>query len=262
MIAAILLLWTSEKARQWRSTWSTWDWVGFFVLAIGAIIVFSASVGAFSQSWIISTGYYRHRMIVYGLWAVGAFTIGVGLLPVLSLAALVRPRGEQWTRELRAFVAVTASAVLTFGFYTAVKAAFLSTVFSTVVEERNLIYLAPLCFIAMALALERGRLRWWALAATAGLVLYVILTTPYQLDLWPYADALGFGIVQMANRDLAFDNGDVKLLLVVVLVVCLGLLLAPRLVRGRRYAGSGSRSPRARSFSPGTSPARSRPRTA
>ena len=31
--------------------------------------------------------------------------------------------------------------MLTFGLYTAVKAAFLSTVFSTVVEERNLIYL-------------------------------------------------------------------------------------------------------------------------
>ena len=40
-------------------------------------------------------------------------------------------------------------------------------------------------------------------AGTAGLVLYVILTTPYQLDLWPYADALGFGVVQMANRDSA-----------------------------------------------------------
>jgi hypothetical protein len=239
VVAVVLLLWTSQAARRWRTTWSAWDWVGFFVLAIGVIIVFSASVGAFSQSWLISTGYYRHRMIVYGLWAVGAFTIGVGLLPVLSLAALVRPRGEQWTRELRAFVAVAAAAVLTFGFYTAVKAAYLSTVFSTVVEERNLIYLAPICFAAMALALERGRMRWWALAATTGLVLYVILTTPYQLDLWPYADALGFGVVQMANRDLAFDDGDIKLLLVVVLVVCIGLLLAPRLVRGRRYAGLG-----------------------
>lgn len=235
VLAIVLLLWTSPKAREWRTRWSTWDWVGFFVLAIGAIIVFSASVGAFSQSWIISTGHYRHRLIEYGLWAAGAFTIGLGLLPVLCLAALVRPRGEQWTRELRAFVAVTASAVLTFGFYTAVKAAFLSTVFATVVEERNLIYLAPLCFISMALAFERGRVRWWALAATTGLVLYVILTTPYQLDLWPYADALGFGVVQLANRDLAFDNGDVKLLLVVVLIVCLALLLTPRLVRGRRY---------------------------
>ena len=59
----------------------------------------------------------------------------------------MRPRGEQWTRELRAFVAVAAAGVLTFGLYTAVKAAYLSTVFSTVVEERNLIYLAPLCFV-------------------------------------------------------------------------------------------------------------------
>ena len=71
------------------------------MLAIGAIIVFSASVGAFSQTWLISTGYYRHRMIVYGLWAAGAFTIGVGLLPVVALAALVRPKGVPWTRELR-----------------------------------------------------------------------------------------------------------------------------------------------------------------
>ena len=35
-------------------------------------------------------------------------------------------------------------AILTFGLYTAVKAAFLSTVFATRVEERNLIYLGPL----------------------------------------------------------------------------------------------------------------------
>ena len=240
VIAVLFLLWTSEAARTWRKRWTAWDWAGFTILAIGAVIVFSASVGAFSQSWIVSTGYYRHRMIVYGLWAAGAFTIGVGLLPVLALAALVKPKGERWTQEMRAFVAVTGSAVIVFGFYTAVKAAYLSTVFSTVVEERNLIYLAPLCFIALALALERpGRLRWWAIAGTAGLVLYVILTTPYQLDLWPYADALGFGVVQMANRDLAFDNGDVKTLLVVALVIGLALLLAPRFLRGHRRAGIG-----------------------
>ena len=105
--------------------------------------------------------------------------------------SLVRPRGEQWTRELKAFVALTAASVIAFGLYTATKAAYLSTVFSTTVVERNLIYLAPLLFVATALALERGRLRWWAVAGTAGFVLYVILTTPYQLDLWPYSDALG-----------------------------------------------------------------------
>ena len=92
-------------------------------------------------------------------------------------------------------------AVIAFGLYTATKAAYLSTKFATVVAERNLIYLAPLAFVATALAL-RARPpaaggRW---PARAGFVLYVILTTPYQLNLRPYSDALGLSIVQMANR--------------------------------------------------------------
>jgi hypothetical protein len=237
-LAALFLLWTSASAKRWRRTWSIWDWTGAIVLGIGGIIFFSAVVGAHSQTWFIATGFYRHRTIVYGLWAAGAFAIGLGLLPVVALAALVRPRGEQWTRELKAFVALTAASVIAFGLYTATKASYLSTVFSTTVEERNLIYVAPLLFTATALAFERGRLRWWALAGTAGFVLYVILTTPYQLDLWPYSDALGFSIVQMANRDLAFDDRDVTWLLVVVLVVSLGLLVAPRFIARRRVATS------------------------
>ena len=69
---------------------------------------------------------------------------------VVALASLVRPRGEVWTSELKAFVALTASSVIAFGLYTATKAAYLSTVFSTVVAERNLVYLAPLTFVATA----------------------------------------------------------------------------------------------------------------
>ncbi len=233
-LAAIFLAWQGEPAKRWRRAWSAWDWTGAIVLIVGGIIFFSAVVGTKSQTWFIATGAYRHRTIVYGLWAAGAFAIGVGLLPVVALAALVRPRGEQWTRELKAFVALTAASLLAFGLYTATKAAYLSTVFSTTVVERNLIYLAPLLFVATALALERGRLRWWALAGTAGFVLYVILTTPYQLDLWPYSDALGFSIVQMANRDLAFDDRDVTWLLVVVLIVSIGLLYGGRFLTRRR----------------------------
>lgn len=232
-LAVLFLLWTSVAAKRWRSGWSRWDWAGAIVLGIGAIILFSAVVGSHSQTWLIATGYYRHRMIVYGLWAAGAFAIGLGLLPVVALAGLVRPRGERWTRELKAFVAVTAASIVAFGLYTAAKASYISTVFSTLIEERNLIYLAPLLFVATALALERGRLRVWAVAGTAGFVLYVILTTPYQLSLRPYSDALGLSILQMANRDLGFDDGDVKVLLVVVLVVSVALLSAPAL-RARR----------------------------
>jgi hypothetical protein len=128
-LAALFLLWTSAPAKRWRRTWSIWDWTGAVVLGIGGIIFFSAVVGAHSQTWFIATGFYRHRTIVYGLWAAGAFAIGLGLLPVVALAALVRPRGEQWTRELKAFVALTAASVIAFGLYTATKAAYLSTVF-------------------------------------------------------------------------------------------------------------------------------------
>jgi type II secretory pathway pseudopilin PulG len=236
VLAALFLLWTSAPAKRWRRTWSRWDWAGAIVLLIGGIILSSAVIGSQSKTWFIATGFYRERTIEYGLWAAGAFAIGLGLLPIVALAALARPRGEQWTRELKAFVAVTAAGVIAFGLYTATKAAYLSTVFSTVVAERNLIYLAPLAFVATALALERPRLRWWAVAATAGFVLYVILTTPYQLNLRPYSDALGLSIVQMANVDLAFDDHDVTWLLVVALIVSLALLIAPRFIRGSRFA--------------------------
>jgi hypothetical protein len=228
-LAVIFLLLTSARFKAWRRSWSLGDWVGAVVLGIGAIILFSAVVGAHSQTWFISTGFYRHRTIVYGLWAAGAFTIGLGVLPVVCLAALVRPRGEQWTREMKAYVSLTCAGLLAFGLYTATKASYLSTKFSTVVAERNLIYLAPLLFVATGLALERGRLRLWAVLGTAGFCLYVILTTPYQLDLWPYSDALGFSIVQMANRNLAMDDRDVTWLLVVVLIVSVAILVVPRL---------------------------------
>jgi hypothetical protein len=234
VLAALFLLWTSAPAKRRRESWSLADWGGAIVLGIGAIVLFSAIVGAHSDTWFIATGFYRHRTIVYGLWAAGAFAIGLGILPVVSLAALVRPRGEIRTREMKAYVALTSAAVIAFGLYTATKASYLSTKFATVVAERNLIYLAPLLFIATGLALERGRLRLWAIAGTAGFVLYVILTTPYNLDLWPYSDALGFSIVQMANRDLAMDDRDVTWLLVVVLIISIAVLVVPRYLRRPR----------------------------
>src|SRR5207245_8920467 len=109
-----------------------------------------------------------------------------------------------------------------------------SSVFPTLVGERSLVYLGPLLSVEPAVAPERGRLGWWAVGAAAGFALYVLLTTPYQLDKWPYSEALGLAIVQMADRDLAFTDNDVKWLLVVALAVSIGLLFAPRLLRERR----------------------------
>ena len=76
-LAALFLL-VDERAgaSAGAQAWSRGDWVGAIVLGIGAIILFSAVVGAHSQTWFIATGFYRHRTIVYGLWAAGAFAIG------------------------------------------------------------------------------------------------------------------------------------------------------------------------------------------
>ena len=63
------------------------------------------------------------RMLENGLWAVGALTIGLGVFPTIAgLAALVRPRQERWTPELRAVVATCGALIFGFTWYTAVKA--------------------------------------------------------------------------------------------------------------------------------------------
>lgn len=224
-LALVLRLWVSERARAWRTTWSTGDWIGFVTLLLGAFFVASAWVSYRSDSWRVAT-FFSGRMVEYGLWAAGALTIGLGVLPVvIGLGALVLPSRGQRTEPERAFVIVTLSALLLFGLYTAVKAAYLSAKFSTLVEERNLIYLAPLLFAATALYFERRRMHLFALVAAAGFGLYLILTTPYHMEVHFYADAPGLAILQAANRHLSFTPTDARWLLLVLLAVALVLPL-------------------------------------
>ena len=182
-------------------------------------------------------------MWTYGLWAAGAFTIGLGVLPVVAgLAALVLPKRGARTPPQRAFVAVAASSILCFGLYTAVKAAYLSTVFATRVEERNLIYLAPVLLVSTAFFFEQRRLRPWALVAAAAFAYYVLVTTPYQLESHFYSDAPGLSILQMANRNLAFTYDTTRWALRVTLVVALAIVIG--LVGFARGTGRGrTRSP-------------------
>jgi hypothetical protein len=220
--------------RRWRAGWSAWDWIGAIVVGGGLVILFSALVGKFSQSWATATGFYPGRMVEYGLWAVGALTIGLGALPVVAaLATLARPRGEQRSPELRAFTSLFVSAAVAFGIYTAVKAAYLSTNFATRVEERNLIYLVPLVCVGTALWLDRPRLRWVPLGAAVGFVAYLFVSTPYQLTTVPAGDSLGVAIAQMSNRQLSFAHGGIEWALIVSLVLAVAFLLAPRVLARR-----------------------------
>lgn len=228
--------WEHERFRRRRETWTRADYVGVVVLAIGAIVAASAFLGHQSTSWYTSTGFFKQRMFDYGLRALGSFVIGVGVLPFVAGLAAVLGRVRDPELRVRAFVATSLAAFFTFGLYTAVKASFLSTSHGTVTVERNLIYLAPLFFAATALALSRPRLRIVPLALAGIVALYVLVTTPLELDRYPYYDAPGLSIASLPNRNWAWDGARIEQALVVILVVCLVVLVAQALVRPRHAA--------------------------
>ena len=239
VVAALVFVWSGERARRWRSGWSAWDWTGWLLLLAGVVIVVNAVIRSHSQEWEISTEFEKHRMIVLGLQAAGALTIGLGLLPVVAGLAFILPLArERRDPVLRAFFASAVTAIVGFGFYTAVKAAWNAIQFSTIVAERNLIYLSPLLFVATAALLER-RLRapLAVIAGASAFVLYLVLTTPYKMEFHFYFDAPGLSILQSANRVLAFTPHDAKVALIVLVVLATAVLLLTRLVRNERALG-------------------------
>jgi hypothetical protein len=236
VVAALALAATSARAKREYARWSRWDWVGAITLAVGAVIVVNAAISHASYSWLVSTIFYKDRMIENGLWAVGSLAIGIGILPMVAgLAALVRPRGERWSPELRAVVATMGALVLGFGWYTSIKAAYISTTFSTLVVERNLIYVAPLLFVGTAMFLERPLVRWWAVAGAAGLTLAAILLAhPYQMQFRVYSDAPGFSLLQAANRAYQWTPDHARNVLVGMLVLSLVVIVLPRVLPAGR----------------------------
>ena len=238
VLSALWLAWTSEAGRRWWRSWSRGDWLGAAALAVGVVVVANEVVSHASFSWLVATRYYKERMLEYGLWAGGAFAVGVGFLPVLAgLAALWRPRDEPRSPAVRAFVTVLAVSVAAFGLYTAVKATYLSTVFATRVAERNLIYLAPLFFAATAVWLDRPRVRLAALAVAAAFTALLVTATEVALD-YPYFEAPGFSILALANRELELPLATIETLLAVAVAVGAALLLVPLVLRGRRLLGA------------------------
>ena len=225
-------VWDLERARRWRARWTAGDWVGAAVLLVGLAVTLSAILGQRSHTWYVTTGFIKGRIFEYGLWAVGAFAIGIGVLPlVAALAALVRPRPLPRDPRHRVFAALSLSAFVVFGAYTAIKAAYLSTTLAIVVAERNLIYLYPLVFAGTALLLERRRVSTAALAAATAFALYLVTSTPYTLASYPNYEAHGLAILAFANRILAWPEPRIETALILVTLASALILLLLSSVR-------------------------------
>jgi len=232
VFALVFAAWTSEWGRQRRRSWVWGDYVGAITLAFGAIFLISGIASHHSQQWYSVTTYWKHRIFVLGDWAAGSLTIGLGVIPlVFGLAALVPARGEEPLRALRMFRCVAIAGIIGFGLYTGMKAAYLSTVFATRVEERNLIYISPLLFIGTALVLERRRVNLIALTAAAAYGFYLVVGTPFLMGVQLYSDSLGVSILQQANRYYEWTPVTAQWLLLGILLAGVALLVAAHVTR-------------------------------
>jgi hypothetical protein len=155
---------------------------------------------------------------------------------LVGVAALARPRSERRDPRTSAFVTTSIAALVVFVAYAGIKGAYNSTVFSTLIVERNLIYLCPVLFIATALAFARGIGRGWAIAGAAVFTLYVVTATPLRLDQYPYYEAHGLSIAAFANRELGWSEGSIEGALIAACVVALGVAVTLRLLRPRSVA--------------------------
>ena len=230
LLAAVLALAFGDRARAVIGSWTRNERFRAVVLLIGGVIFADVYVAQHSHEWYIGTHFW-HRAFTYGLWAVGSFTIGVGIVPVLlALAWLLGGRRDG--REDRALLALSISAVVAFVLYTAVKASYESTIFSIRVWERNLIYLAPIVFVVAARWVVAGRRRALPLVAGAAATAYLLGTTPYHAYEHFYSDAPGLAILQWLNRTWAFTITDLQRLLFGILAF--GILLAFAVARRDR----------------------------
>jgi hypothetical protein len=204
LVVAAAGLWvTGPRGRAWRADWTRGDTFGALVLLVGAIFLFNHVVLEHSAEWHVATEYWKSRMVDLGLTAAAALTIGLGILPVVAGFVSLRLPERRGQPAYRAFAAYLAASIIVFGLYTAAKAAYISTTFSTLTEERNLFYISPLLLVATVLVLESRRIDWRIVAAAVAFALFLVLTKPFQLD-YPYFEAPGFSILAVMTRHFSF----------------------------------------------------------
>src|SRR5262249_60198310 len=88
-----------------------------------------------------------------------------------------------------------------------------ATQFATRVEDRNLIYLSPVVFVAAARYVADRRVRVVPLALSAAVVAWLIWATPYHAYEHLYSDAFGLSILQWLNQTWFWTITDLRWLL-------------------------------------------------
>jgi hypothetical protein len=218
-VAALVVLWLSAPAYRLRARWGALEWAGAIALAVAFLGLAHEIATRKSFNYYLATT-LPDRWHDFSLWPLGALAIGTGLFPALAAALVLwRPEDARTSPAYRAFAGMLVGAVAAFVLYAGIKAVYLSTVFANVIVERNLIYLAPLLFVAAAMVLTRPTVAPVALLLGAGGLVYLVRETPYQLDHYPYSDAPGLAVLAELNRALALDGAEIESRLIALVAV-------------------------------------------
>jgi hypothetical protein len=230
LLAAAFLWLAGPRWKELRRNWSRGDTIGAIVLAVGALALFNRVVLQHIHQWQFTSQYYKNRLVDLGLRAGASFSIGLGALVTIGGLSSLRLPDRRGEPVYRAYVAWTSAAIATLALYTAVKAAFLSTLFATLWEERDLVPLSPLLILGAVMVFESRRLDKRLVAAATALVLVMFLLKPIQLG-WPYYDAPGSALAAVLAQYRHWSTHDLRLGLLASAAMAV-LLIAYRRRRG------------------------------
>jgi hypothetical protein len=226
--AAAAGLWiTGAHGKELRRNWSRGDTIGAAFLVLGGLFLANRIVLQHIPEWQQPTQYAKRLMIDLGLRAGLSFTIGMGVLPVIGGLTSLRLPERRGDPTYRAYVAWTCAAIAFVVVYTSDKAAYLSMNFSTLWEERDMIYLAPLLLLGTAMVFEAKKIDLRVFTASSALVLIMILLKPIQLG-YPYFEALGSEIAARLYWNHHWSVHDLRLGLVFLFVISVLLILFRR----------------------------------
>lgn len=217
-----------------RKLLSSASWVRRTVYAVAALLVAIAATEVLrrgSGQWATALQ-DPDVMLDQALWAWAALAIGIGIFPaVIGLAMLVPDRRIARNPGLEAFIAVFATAVAGFTVYVAVKGAYQAATFEPRISERNLAYLSPLLFVALALFVAKLAVRPWMLALAAAFVGWTLATIPLDIEHGLAADAPGLSLVARLHSDYDLGRGGTDRLLFGLLAASVLVGLVPALLR-------------------------------
>ena len=223
-----------ERATGLRDGWRWPHWLGAVGVLVLAAVVLGLLAGTRSVEWDVASD-DPLGIVEQAAWALGAFAVGLGVLPFVALfASLVPAPGLPRSRQHVALHAILCAAVLAFVAYAGAKGVYGAVTFEPRIVERNLIYLTPLAWVALAMLLRFRTVHIAGLLGAAVVTAYAITETPFALTIRIYADAPGTAVLTTLHEIHGFGVRGVDTLLAAMLAVSVVVLLLPRLVPRRK----------------------------